>query len=122
VQGKHTLLFTSISNRVDDLVKPPLPADAASFGVIVFDLVNPCGGALPSFDERNENLPKVFLISGEGCWLLFSSGEGWWLDDEKKEGWWLDDEETEGFVVGRGGGEGREGRWGGGGERKLREK
>ena len=54
VQGKHTLLFTSISNKVDDLwtsgmnkkqlfgalnlVKPPLPTIAASFGVIVFDL------------------------------------------------------------------------------------
>lgn len=75
MQGKHTFLFTSISNSVDDLVKPPLPADAASLGVIVFDLVSPCEGRSCSlFEERKENRPKVLLFSGE------AEGEGWGVE------------------------------------------
>ena len=48
----------------------------------------------------------MFLISVEGCWLLFR-GEGRYLDDEEREGWWLDDEEDEEEDE-RGDGEGEE--------------
>jgi len=85
VQGKHTFLFTSISNSVEDLVKPPLPADAASLGVIVFDLVSPCEGRSCSLlEERKENRPKALLFRGE------AEGEGWGVLEANGDG-----EETE---------------------------